>query len=595
METSGKEREDNIGGLTEEKLWISGLAGFLFSLVSGLICFFVQAGTGVIYTETDNFSTAVIVNGLLGDSNYCHILHPWLCNALGKLSVSFPQMDVFAFATELFIFISFVWLSFLFTRRGRALDTVLSLSLLLTLTVVFRIFSVNYLVQAGFMAFAGAVSVLSAKSFHRKYIPVIIGVLIFSFAMMLRSASVIMFIPFIILGLLEEILEAEDKKRMAVYAVLFLMPVLLSYLVLTQGRKNFYKNPLYQAAAEFDGARGRVGDYPMKEWEDLTEKPEGVTASEYSAAVMWMLFDTENITTEKLKRMAEAGSYTNYDSGPKGFFSAVKDMTGFISSNKEGTVLFLILIVLLLIRALYGAKTIWGKLGGGFSVLGAFLIVLICTMRGRAPLRVWQASFFAAISVLSMVPVRHSEAKDKIYIGLKSAALTAACIVLIDKGLGLSFHPLLTPFDARTGQIEDAFLETYRDNIVCIWGGWDANQVDEGYQIRNYLGGWYSNVCEYFIGQGKLPSKEFFQHNIPIGEWYYGQVCMNEHLKNLGVENPARALVERDDVFLVNGNGVPVFSEYVTKYLEEHFGPLVEADAGVIGDNPVVTYFTSEE
>ena len=56
--------------------------------------------------------------------------------------------------------------------------------------------------------------------------------------------------------------------------------------------------------------------------------------------------------------------------------------------------------------------------------------------------------------------------------------------------------------------IEDAFLETYRDNIVCIWGGWDANQVDEGYQIRNYLGGWYSNVCEYFIGQGTFYCSE---------------------------------------------------------------------------------------
>ena len=88
-----------------------------FSVLIALLCFYLQSISGLIYTETDNLTTAFIVNGLIGDSNYCMVLHPWLCGLLGIFSGAFPSADVFASFTQIFMVLAFFWVSYLFTNQ----------------------------------------------------------------------------------------------------------------------------------------------------------------------------------------------------------------------------------------------------------------------------------------------------------------------------------------------------------------------------------------------------------------------------------------------------------------------------------------------
>ena len=66
-----------------------------------------------------------------------------------------------------------------------------------------------------------------------------------------------------------------------------------------------------------------------------------------------------------------------------------------------------------------------------------------------------------------------------------------------------------------------------------------------------------------------------------MGDWVYGQPYFRDLLNEIGVDNPAEALVERPNTFLLEGN-----TKIVLYYLQEHFGSNIEfqkvAEKGLI-------------
>ena len=82
---------------------------------------------------------------------------------------------------------------------------------------------------------------------------------------------------------------------------------------------------------------------------------------------------------------------------------------------------------------------------------------------------------------------------------------------------------------------------------------------------------------------GKLPTKEFMLHNIPAGDWTYGQPYFNELLINIDAENPALALLERKHTYYVDDD-----CSFVLQYLREHYGIDIKAEqVGIINNVPV--------
>ena len=536
----------------------------------------------------------MIVNGLFGEDTYCLVIHPFLSSLLGKLAKVFSSSDVFACATELFILISIVWISYVLSVKERsAANKLLVLMFCIYITLVLRIWSVNFLIQAAFIGFAGALGLFRTERFKRKWIPSTLAALLLGMAMMLRSSVGLMFIPFIVLGLMGRILYAKDKKEKLSEILRTAAPFLAVYLILIASSEIFYSREPYKSGQSFNDARVIVEDYPMYEWEEIADRAEGFTETEYKAAVMWMLMDTETLNEERLRRIGEAGSKIEDILAIKNIGTSLREMGGTIRNNGYHFVIFIILPGLLFVYLLYRGDGYISKLTALAAVLGAIVILIYFTMKGRAPLRVWYTAIFAMSAVLLSVSiVPPTPEQEKLIVGFKGAAMIALFVGLIEPMLGLEFHRFASPLNGRVGADETVFSETYRDNILCIWGGWDASDEGDGsLRISNYLGGWYGNVSQHFIYQCKLPSKEFMEHNIPIGEWFYGWPCMNEHLKSLNAENPARALVERDDVFYINGNGYEPFNDYLKAYMDEHFGEVTLVDAGVVGESPIYKLF----
>lgn len=558
------------------------------ALLAGLLCFFIQSTAGVVYTETDNFTAAMIINGLFGDNPYCQIQHPFFCRSLYVLAQLIPQCDVFGSVIQVFITIAFILVVYIVCEDF--ISGLIALLFALFLTINVRIYSVNLLTQAAFFSFTGALLLYLRKRIQKTWLPVLLGTIYLCLGFMLRRESMLICIPFIILMCLAQIMDSDDKKKTALRTGISLVPLFLLLIILDTTKKDFYRQESYLQAVQYNSARGLVEDYPMADYSSLLNTTGGFTETEYRAAVMWMLADTDTLTTEKLRAIGRAGSSINTSLKSSRIKSTVKEMWEFLSGQGMVLSIFVIVSLLMIILILLSKTSLIYRIAAVCAFVGAVIILFYFTLRGRAPLRVWQAAFFATLAVLFSLPFTND---------LKTRIVSiAVCIVLgvavLDSGLTIEFHRFMTPFNGRSGADESIFADTFRDDIVCVWGGFSGKEAEDGYHVDNYLGGWYNNVSEHFIYQCKLPSKEFLRHNIPIGEWIYGQVYFNQHLDSIGMKNPAKEMLDRNDVFFVNGNGKQVYLDFLNEYMTEHFGEISFVEAGAIGENPVYKLVKSD-
>lgn len=568
-----------------------------FPFLVGFLCLFLQSAVGVTYTETDNLTTAMIVNGLFGEDNYCLVMHPFFCKILGVLAKLFEKADVFACTTQLFVLIAMIWSAYLIIRESNSLlSKAIILAFFLYLTLVVRIYSVNFLTQAGFIGFAGTLSLYKADSFSKRWVPASLGVLLFSMAMMLRNEVGLVFIPFITLGILSAVLRGGDLKNKAIEEGKIVLPLVVAVLFLQVYTAAFYSKEPYKSAREYNSARAIVEDYPMREWDEIEQKAD-FSLTEYKAAVMWTLIDTDTLDLEKMREIGLVGSKLEEVLSVKNLGKSLSEMRDFLKNNGLTFTVFWVIPLLMLLYLLVRGDGALAKISAVLAVLGAFLILLYFTTRGRAPLRVWQSILFASAAVLLSIPALPAEGLQKTFLlVLEGGATALLCVILLDSAFPVEFHRIATPLNARENADETVFSETFRDNIICIWGGWDGSTEEDGnFRISNYLGGWYSNVSNHYIYQCKLPSREFLEHNIPIGEWFYQWPCFNEHLERIGAKNPAKALLEREDVFFINGNGIEEFNDYLKAYMDEHFGEVTFVDAGVVGENHVYKIFPTAQ
>ena len=110
-------------------------------------------------------------------------------------------------------------------------------------------------------------------------------------------------------------------------------------------------------------------------------------------------------------------------------------------------------------------------------------------------------------------------------------------------------HKPTFPLTSRCGADDSGYEETFEDDALYLWPLW------------------YSAIPDYFSKQDKLPTKRVIEHNIALGDWLYGQVYFREFLQSIDAENPAVALLERPDTYLMEGQ-----EELFLQYMRDHYG-----------------------
>lgn len=545
----------------------------LYAMSFAISCLALHCVTKNLYTDVDNYTISVVTNGLYDADNYCIHLHPILCWIIGKLSDIFPQTDVFALLGRVLILGALMWLFYAILKsRQRVIDKTLEILFLLFLSTAFSVWNKNYTVQAAFFMFVGLMMLVrEARKKKIGRLNTCIGTVFVCVGIMWRIQAALLFVPFVSLELVvsqicsekSDVIYCRNVKK--IFGSVFLL-----FLMLVLSRSAVQMSERYNSSVTYDAARVIVQDYPMKEWEKVECELIGISQSEYDSARAWVLLDTEVIDKDLLLRISDVGESTEFEWSLHGLVKGLEKMALTVWRSSKTVWIFLGIFFFIFLYAFLANQSWWRKLECVLVCVGTWIIILYYIMIGRAPLRVWESVIFAAISILAINVIfidKHFVDKKwfsalKLFIGL------VLCVGIIKDVVTADFSMPQLAITSRINVDESVFDETFENESLYFWHSWHAN------------------MTRYYMEQGKLPSEKFLQHNLPVGDWIYGQVYFNNHLKELKARNPAKALIERSNTYFISDD-----ASFLLEYLQEHYRKDIEAkQCGEIKNIPIWSF-----
>ena len=501
------------------------------------------------------------------------------------------------------------------------------------------VWNANYTIQTAAIVLAGLLILFTSMRQKRSLAWLFAGTLIISFGFMLRIESALLFLPFIALEVLSGFFSVEKNtvlssvpsingnedtapvSRLSFWTrfsradwtdrtdwgagradsteqadrgagravstdrgagrpgaagyILFLPAAVIIFLLLAS-RFAFNLQEPYKTAGRYNAARTAAVDFPMKSWNAEIEAASSghFSKTDYEAVTNWCFFDTEFMDVDMLESVVNTGRRNDYSLTRKGMSELLGEMKWTLLHSSLYMVILIGLSTVLAFRNLICCP--WPrKAETVLSILGVFIILTYFTFRGRAPMRVWESVIFAMDFVLFMAATDRTEHTKK--------NVNTVCFFLMFILLWFS-----------TGQLL-AYSEFHKPQPVWVSripeeGGPFAITVSEeaGEDSLFIWPNWHTYLPKYAEETGKLPSRELIRHNIALGDWVYGQPYFTEFLGNINAQNPARALLERPNTYLMGDYA----SGLVLDYFREHYGAEIDMQAATdIGKiNNVMTY-----
>ena len=535
--------------------------------------YFLFSISGRLYTFKDNITVGVVVSGMYGDNNMCQYLHPLLCAIIKCLNPILPTADVFATLTHAALLfgiflISYAVIEMAFqipAKKWSGGDIILRATALLAVvyfTLGMKLFGVNYTVQTSAIIAEGVIVMMYAAYRQKGTAWVIAGTAVIFAGFLGRIEACLLFLPFLAIDAFVDFVRTKDRKRHIRQNLKYFLPAIAVMIALLASKAVFLKTEPYKSDAAYNHYRTIAEDYPMETYGVNYKDFSGIDHSTYNMVLHWILLDTDLINTETLQRIAEVGSRNDYQYTRQGLEGALQEMRRQATARDVHLMTLLGLTVLLTLWNVLANKSKWLKLEAVCCPLGGFIILFYFTFRGRAPIRVWQCTLIAAVTVLTLVTIKggleEKTGKKKPHTSF-TVFLLLICVVLYF-GLGqvmahFQIHKPTIPLTARIGADDSGYEATFEDDALYLWPNW------------------YTMIPDYFYQQDKLPTQRVIEHNIAFGDWIYGQVYFREFLQRIGAENPALALLERPNTYFIEGQ-----EELLMQYMREHYGEDIQME-----------------
>lgn len=526
---------------------------FIISLLTAVSCWLFFAFTSELYLYTDNVGVAVVLNGYF-DNPLSQYQHPLFCLLVNILAHLLPFADMFMVTAHILIFFELLILMFLLSEKtcketkweiDDYLIMMISVLFCLFLSAGLNIWRANYTIQAGSILFTGWLILVMGKD--KKWI--IIGTFFIAFGYMMRKEVGMLFLPFASLLVLLDVFSTKKEEQrplcryVSAYIVIFLLMV--SQITLN------HVEP-FAAAERYNIARTDLVDFPVRAWSE-DESFFEISREDYNAATSWLFTDTDVMNAEHLEDMAEIGSINKFEYTSAGLRSALLEMEKVAGKTDVYMSVMVILCVFVSLWNAVTQKSWWLKGISISALLGAFLILLYFTFRGRAPLRVWQPVLFGVMLVELGVILR-----GQLWIGktVRSFSLLLLCIILYYSAgqviAHVKFHDFQTALLARIEVDDSDYEKTFDDGALYIWPNWHAA------------------IPEYFGDMGKLATTRVMEHNIALGDWTSGQPYYTGFLERIGHPNPIKDLTEGKNTYIMSD------SDYILDFLRFHYGKDIE-------------------
>lgn len=459
-----------------------------------------------------------------------------------------PNADGYMLICHFLLYISMFWIAYIVFSNTDGLRK--RMILLMTAVIVLLGFgkrdlsNANFTIQAGGLATVGAISIFAGMR-SKNIIPYLfMAILFLTFGAMIRMEACLLILPYIGLHICADVICLKDKKKVKKVCILLLIPF-FSVGLIYHINMSVNSSEKYKAGYEFNHVRATLVDYPKKEWEEVKDYLPEITENEYIGIGHHLYGDTERNNTEYFRKIASV-------SMEQKVFQPLLNCGRIIVICLQMNYFLLILITVLSIFAIMKDIGKWRKIEIICAIIGTILIFMFLCFNGRILLRVFIPAILGYLSIICTILLYEvkeiTESKNIAYSRCIPVFSSIVAMIFFVNAWNedIKFAPSL---HAKTGADESKFESYYaKDNLYV----WDTRTLDkDGY--------------EYFAKQGKLPTEDFLLHNVPQGEWTYGQPYMQEYFEKINTKNPVRALIERENTYYVAEN-----KQLMETYLKEH-------------------------
>lgn len=578
--------------LTQRNRYVIGALFLTFAL------YLIFSISGWIYTYTDNITVAVVTAGYYGGNNMCQYIHPLFCMIIKALNPILTTADVFTLLMHVFLLLgiycaSYVAIETAFRKpiRNWSVEDCISQALLVLAIVYYtlglKLFGINYTVQTGAIIAGGVVALFYAFHLNKGKSWIIAGTVMIFGGFLGRVEACLLFLPFIVLELFTEFVRNKERLKWIRKTAKYILPSVIVIAVLLGSKAVFLNVEPYRSDAEYNKYRTITGDYPVETYGVTYKNWEGIDRDTYNAVIHWDLADTEKINTETLRKIAEVGSRNDYQATKQGLKWTLQEMNRRATTIDVHVMTLTALSIIMTLWCVIAVKSVWLKLEALCSFGGGFIILFYYTFRGRAPIRVWQCVLIAVLTIQVLIMIKDGtermssalvvkqrlkdtegevtsdeKKKQKKSVAYRTATIVFQlflCVVLYF-GIGQvmahsPIHKPTSPLTAKIGADDSLYEETFKGDTLYIWPWWHAA------------------VPDVFAKQDKLPTRRVIEHNIGMGDWVYEQVYFRDFLERIDAQNPAMALLNRPNTYLVEG-----MEEDFLMYMQHHYGEAIKLE-----------------
>ena len=528
--------------ITNHKIIFSIIFSILVSSICVLNC---------SYKSVDNCIISMIINGYYGADNHCIFMNYFFCKLVKYIGFVLPYADGYIFICHALLYIATFWITYIVISNTT--DVFKRTILIMTLIIVMLGFTdvdianSNFTIQAGSIAAVGAISIFSGVKL-KKYLPyLIMAIIFFSFGAMIRMSACLLVIPYVLLHTGIILISSKNKETIKRAVILTVIPLIFVVGIYNVDIR-ISASEKYASAYEYNAARAALVDKPRKNWENIKDELPELTENDYMSIRSHLYGDTERYDAaffKKINRVSKKDPEFKITYIARSCYQAVKVLL----PMREFFSLFLVLLSLFVF--LSKSINIWSKVECICAFFGTLIIATWFAYNGRIPFRICIPLLIMCYIIVS-APILNDVACDSSEMRLFSPAFVSLTAVLF--GTVLLIETITCPtlsfsLLAKHGADETPFKKNYECNSLYVW---DTLTLD----WRGY---------GYFVEQGKLPTKRFIEHNVPQGDYIYGQVFTDEYFDKIGTHNPIRALLERENTFYVAED-----VSMMETYLKEH-------------------------
>lgn len=576
-----------------------------------LLCYVTARCSQPIYADVDNFQICQVLSGSFTENAICQFVNPLLSLLAHGVHLLLPNADGYlipvyaAAALSLYCLFSEA-LSDEYSQTEQCVRTAMVAAIWLWAKPL----NANFTMQASWLAVSGILVLHRSTSLSRQ----ILATLFIMLGTMIRLEAVLLTVPFWGLIILADVFQQGSSVKSIIKELKKYLFACLCVLAVIAVQKCLFSIEPMKSAMIYDSFRSRVVDFPVLDFNQIPLAFDGINKADYDLATSWVfLYDDEEMLSQ-FREIAQEASYNMYRADSQTVHLLLLNAKYLLMAYRSA--LILPLIVLAASVFVMGIKRVrwytWLQVLLGWT--GGAVMILYFLHIGRIPAHVFKSILLSCMAVTALAVLEAGSVTDKAPEG-KTAAITAwvpAILLLVGVSAVLLLqqkHQIVFVGGVAAiicgGVLGLTMLSGNRDfhlwaqksayrimlcSIMCYMlfflGGmkfdmpqpildvWDEPTLAEMAGNDLYYTCRSMPWSDDTVNRGKLPSREYHEHFVGVGNWYVGQPYYQDFLKNNGFTYPAYDLLYRPDTYLL---ATEEWTDRIVQSLQGHYGDGVHA------------------